>query len=725
MILIVSTAADDHVASVVPLLRKRGASVLWLDLAELPARAALAVTIEPRRDTRPMLHVRGTDVDLRAVTAAWIRHPQHPAPDDTVESPLFRDYARQETADAWAGVTAMLDCLWLPGPRWQEERAGHKPLQLHMATAVGFEIPPTLVTNDPEAFLAFRRRHPGKLISKTVHNRLLPPDARNGYAAYALTEVVANRDVGHLMAIRHCPVTFQSYVDKQVELRVTVVGRRVFAVALDSQWTNRTRYDWRRGDHHHARYAVHRLPAAVARRCVAIVERLGLCFGAIDLVLTPDGRYVFLEVNPNGEWLWTERTTELPIGAAIADLLCSHEPGTRSTSVPADLLPDATPKRPPAADPPPASPERQGARSTLRCPPAVDAAITAGVRFLDRIVTSKMHPDEALRRFRPLARRHPGVAMDLVWDIEHLEGAIHYDVVLRAPRGPTISIAVSPSDGVPWAFRHAHHARESDLLRVNGRTLNVQTVMGYLDGLWHDARLVSSLVDGCLVLEAVETLGITASDAEVRRATETFLRARGLTAQRALAPWLRARGWNEEDLAHEVRRQVVARKLRTRIAAGRGRDYFTQHRATLDTAVLARLRLSDPDVARRIAAAARSGTSGVGQAFEDVAATHEDFDGHLEIATVRRRDLTLPQGRAIFAAAPAAVLGPFASRDGHDVIQVLRSVPARFDRPTRTLVDDLLFDEWLAARRREASVEWFWGDAERAPARARAATGVR
>ena len=77
-----------------------------------------------------------------------------------------------------------------------------------------------------------------------------------------LTEVVANRDVAHAEAIRYCPVTVQPYVDKRVELRVTVVGDRAFAVALDSQWTNHTRHDWRRGDHHHGRYAVHDLPPA-------------------------------------------------------------------------------------------------------------------------------------------------------------------------------------------------------------------------------------------------------------------------------------------------------------------------------------------------------------------------------------------------------------------------------------------------------------------------------
>jgi hypothetical protein len=144
--------------------------------------------------------------------------------------------------------------------------------------------------------------------------------------------------------VRYCPVTVQPYVDKRVELRVTVVGDRVFPVALDSQWTNHTRHDWRRGDHHHGRYAIHDLPPDHAQRCVELVRRLGLCFGAIDLILTPDGRYVFLEINPNGAWLWMQRTTGLPIGAAICDVLMSREPSSPSVV--------ATPSRPPVSAPP-------------------------------------------------------------------------------------------------------------------------------------------------------------------------------------------------------------------------------------------------------------------------------------------------------------------------------------------------------------------------------------
>jgi glutathione synthase/RimK-type ligase-like ATP-grasp enzyme len=114
---------------------------------------------------------------------------------------------------------------------------------------------------------------------------------------------------------------FQAYVPKRLEVRVTVVGSAIFPAEIHSQQTHRTRHDWRRYDHGETPYLPHALPGHVAERCLRLVAELGLCYGAIDLVLTPDGRYVFLEINPNGQYLWIEHATGMPISGAVCDLL--------------------------------------------------------------------------------------------------------------------------------------------------------------------------------------------------------------------------------------------------------------------------------------------------------------------------------------------------------------------------------------------------------------------
>ncbi|MEV4171342.1 hypothetical protein [Nonomuraea sp. NPDC049709] len=81
--------------------------------------------------------------------------------------------------------------------------------------------------------------------------------------------------------------------------------------------------------HDRARHSVHHLPDDTARRCVELVAALGVSFGAIDLILTPGGEYVFLEINPNGQWGWIEDLTGLPISTAIADWLTAEETDPR------------------------------------------------------------------------------------------------------------------------------------------------------------------------------------------------------------------------------------------------------------------------------------------------------------------------------------------------------------------------------------------------------------
>jgi glutathione synthase/RimK-type ligase-like ATP-grasp enzyme len=73
------------------------------------------------------------------------------------------------------------------------------------------------------------------------------------------------------------------------------------------------------------------LDGDVAERCRRVMEALGLVFGAIDLVVTPAGETVFLEVNPEGQFLWVEEATGLPMVEALSDLLlegCVDEPGS-------------------------------------------------------------------------------------------------------------------------------------------------------------------------------------------------------------------------------------------------------------------------------------------------------------------------------------------------------------------------------------------------------------
>lgn len=102
---------------------------------------------------------------------------------------------------------------------------------------------------------------------------------------------------------------------------------RVFATRIDSQELapDKGGIDWRQGYGHGMELSTFELPADIASKCTALVEALGLDFGCIDLVVRPDGEYVFLECNPNGQWLWVEIATGQKISEAIADFLIERQ----------------------------------------------------------------------------------------------------------------------------------------------------------------------------------------------------------------------------------------------------------------------------------------------------------------------------------------------------------------------------------------------------------------
>src|SRR5262249_5565916 len=326
---ILSPTNDLQADDVVRLLRQRGANCFRFDSAVFPSQAEYSLSYEATGRAQYILRAGGQTIDLSRLGSVWYSFPTMPVPHlHTAEA--HREYVLKESLsflyDAWHAA----DCLWVPAQHFVIQRAQLKATQLSVAGALGLELPPTLFTNSPDDFLEFYRRHNGQVVSKVAGFAM----GRNGHESFGrYTEVVSKRDVGYAQAVRYCPLIFQAYVPKRLELRITVVGRKVFPAEIRSQEANHTRHDWRRYDHLKTRYHVHDLPTEIGQRCVELVERLGLCYGAIDMILTPDGRYVFLEINPQGVYHWIECFTGLPISEAICDLLLSEVPPTNRPGI--------------------------------------------------------------------------------------------------------------------------------------------------------------------------------------------------------------------------------------------------------------------------------------------------------------------------------------------------------------------------------------------------------
>jgi glutathione synthase/RimK-type ligase-like ATP-grasp enzyme len=172
-------------------------------------------------------------------------------------------------------------------------------------------VPRTRITSDPDAARAFVRDHGvGRTVFKTFSAT---------HQVWRETRLVREAELDMLDAVRVAPVIFQEYVEAEADLRVTIVGERIFPAAIDSRGTDYP-VDFRMSLGQATTTATE-LPAEVEAGLRALMARLGLVYGAVDLRRTPAGEHVFLEVNTAGEFLFIEQRTGQPITQAMVDWL--------------------------------------------------------------------------------------------------------------------------------------------------------------------------------------------------------------------------------------------------------------------------------------------------------------------------------------------------------------------------------------------------------------------
>ena len=308
MILVVSHPDDDHALVVLAALAEAGREAVLVDTGRFPVSLGV---VERFGDGAPScaLVVDGATVDLGSCRAAWWRRPRP----FTFAPGLAEDalaFAYGECAEAIGGLWAALDVAWV-NPPGADETAHHKPYQLAVAGEVGLPLPRTLVTNDPGEVRAFADElGPGRTIYKTF----LATEAH-----WRETRFLRAEEMELLDQVRLAPAIFQEYVPAEADLRVTVVGEQVFATAVTAA-VGGYQLDYRM-DLPGAGFTPTELPPETEKRLRALMDRLGLVYGAIDLRRTPEGEHVFLEVNPSGEWLFVEERSGQPITAAVASLL--------------------------------------------------------------------------------------------------------------------------------------------------------------------------------------------------------------------------------------------------------------------------------------------------------------------------------------------------------------------------------------------------------------------
>lgn len=324
-VLIISNPEDVHTAVVTEKLRELGADCYLFLPERLTIDVTLALAHEPMPSQAPcILKADDTIMDLSQFDTIWYRRPRLvTAPQDISTEGL--EFAREEWRAALdAAYGLMSNLCWVSHPT-RLQAAARKPLQLQLANQVGLCTPRTLITNDPGAARSFYTACSGNVIVKaTGSGWVYVKDSEDVF--FVMTNRVIAEDLSNDEQLRIAPVTFQEEIPKLYELRVNVVGQEVLPIRIDSQHSSVSSLDWRRYDVTNTPYTPYDLPETISMKCLLLTKMLGLEFGAIDLIRRPDGEYVFLEINGNGQFLWAEQLSGVSVSSALARLLAGTSP---------------------------------------------------------------------------------------------------------------------------------------------------------------------------------------------------------------------------------------------------------------------------------------------------------------------------------------------------------------------------------------------------------------
>ncbi len=309
MVLIIANEQDVHARYVSKLIEALGVRVVILDLSRLIGRLRYSHEINSQDVSSAQL-IAACPIDFTDVRTIWFRRPALVQVPECVVDGVAYQFIRNEWSESINGMVLGLGkARWVNHPLSQSTAS--KPIQLERARRVGLKVPDTLITNDPERLRHFLGRHQYNV----VHKSLTSP-------AHRLIDTRKWSDADHdnmNSSLPLAPAIFQELIEGPADIRSVIIDGQLFSVRIDME-ASRSQVDSRLDLD--TEYAPYELPEEVAAPLLKLMNELGLVFGVVDMKLTGQGDHVFLEINPQGQFLFMEILTRLPIARCLAELLC-------------------------------------------------------------------------------------------------------------------------------------------------------------------------------------------------------------------------------------------------------------------------------------------------------------------------------------------------------------------------------------------------------------------
>ncbi|OGM92806.1 hypothetical protein A2372_01315 [Candidatus Wolfebacteria bacterium RIFOXYB1_FULL_54_12] len=324
-ILILTHSQDDCAKLVIDQLSSKGADLVRFNTNEFHSKVKAVMHLSGRGDFQGRYEFPDSVLPFSQVGVVWNRRIHEPELDYDLGNPELQAWMADEAEMAMNISFTMFTCPVINPWEINERLKFNKMIQMQRAASLGLEVPLSCITNNLSEIKEFWREAEEEVIFKKIRKGLFR--FSNGETLLLHTSKIPREMMTeeNLARMRFSPMFLQEHIPKRFDVRSVVVDEKVFSVTIDSQGVEEGKTDYRTaavmGKLKEMPHKEIDLGEDVNKKLVAFSKSFGLTFSVIDLVITPDGRIVFLEDNPNGQWAWLEHMTGAPISEAFANTL--------------------------------------------------------------------------------------------------------------------------------------------------------------------------------------------------------------------------------------------------------------------------------------------------------------------------------------------------------------------------------------------------------------------
>lgn len=297
-VLIFGSSDDPHVQHVNSQIQHLGGETLILD----PWESSWCITALPGEGYLELWDQNGHQLNPIGI---WHRLK----PMSSIGISESAAFSIRERSDLLLGLAQQFSDIVINNPS-KQVAASIKLQQLCTALKVGLSIPETFISNSPDVIIDKANN------KKTLYKPLTWLATSEGEILFSqiVTSEMLNKSRKSLTL---APGIYQDYIEKKRELRITIIDNNIFCVAIYSQDNPTTIVDWRRNQLE-VKYEQIEVPSLLSKQLLDLMKILGLRYGAIDIIEKHNGDFVFLEVNPSGNWLWLEDLVGIDVSSILA-----------------------------------------------------------------------------------------------------------------------------------------------------------------------------------------------------------------------------------------------------------------------------------------------------------------------------------------------------------------------------------------------------------------------